>query len=213
MLGRTTIPEVIAESDPPPPPAQIPVLLESIRHWLMEIALVGFARLTATTLTPFMATLEQIQAEPLLVRQAALLTGFFNELISLVPIADSSAIPTYRWVDLWTQAMVGGLRPSLSDPATNISGTLELLGLDLRHHANFVSFTTYGLLTSDAQTQLVRITLSAYKVDAITGNEIWLLFPHAAPLLDAFAQNKQLYLGEIKVYYESPQNASVLCRK
>ncbi|MCA1994753.1 MAG: hypothetical protein LDL41_22300, partial [Coleofasciculus sp. S288] len=177
-------------------PARPPVLLASIRHWLMEIALVGFARLTATTLTPFMATLEQIQAEPLLVRQAALLTGFFNELMSLVPIVDSSAIPLYRWVDLWTQAMVDALRPSLPHTATNVSGSLNLLGLDLRHHANFVSFIAYGLLTGDTQTKLVRVTMSAYKVDAISGNEIWLLFPDAAPLLDAFAQNQALHLTE-----------------
>jgi hypothetical protein len=125
-LGRAIVPDEIIEHEPPQPPAHIPVLLESIRHWLMEIALMGYARLSATTLTPFMTTLEQIQAEPPLVRQAALLTGFFNELMSLVPITDSSIIPLYRWVDLWTQAMVGALRPSLPYASTTVSGTLEL---------------------------------------------------------------------------------------
>ncbi|GAA6621898.1 hypothetical protein [Scytonema sp. NUACC26] len=173
------------------------VWLESIRHWLMEIALMGYARLEAPTLIPFMATLEQIQSEPLLVRQAALLTGFFNELMSRVPVADSSTIPVYRWVDLWTQAMVGAIRPPVTDKPRIVSGTLELLGLDLRHHSNMVSFTAYGLLTVDARVQWVRLTLSAYKVDAISGDQIWLLFPNAAVLLNAFAENRALHLKDV----------------
>ncbi len=197
VLGRTMVPEV-RFAPPRQAPAQIAVLLKSIRHWLMEIALVGFTRLDTATLTPFIATLGQIQAEPLLMRQAALLTGFFNELSGLVPVADISNIPVYRWVDLWTQAMVGALHPSLPDIPTIVSGKLELLGLDLRHHANLVSFTAYGLLTTDT-CQLVRITLSAYKVDAIAGKEIWLLFPNAAPLLEAFAQNRALYLNDAQI--------------
>lgn len=169
----------------------------SIRHWLMEIALVGYGRLEPTTLLPFTATLEQIQAEPLLIRQAALLTGFFNELINQVPLADSNSVPLYRWVDLWTKAMVDALRPPVSSPPTPVSGTLELLGLDLHHHANLVSFTAYGVLTSDSKAQWVRITQSAYKVDAISGDEIWLLFPNAVPLLDALAKNQVLEIGDM----------------
>jgi hypothetical protein len=175
------------------------VWLESTRHWLMEIALVGYARLEGSTLVPFITTLEQIQAEPLLIRQAAILTGFFNELMSQVPIADSSTIPIYRWMDLWTQAMVSSLRPPVSPKPKNVSGTLELLGLDLRHHANLVSFTAYGLLTVDSQVQvqLARTTLSAFKVDVISGDQIWLLFPNAAVLLEAFAENRVLHLKDI----------------
>ncbi|MBW4576758.1 MAG: hypothetical protein KME08_15905 [Aphanothece sp. CMT-3BRIN-NPC111] len=197
VLERTEIPEAIAQSEPAQQSDRIQVWLESVRNWLMEIALVGYVRLDASTLIPFMTTLEQIQAEPLLMRQAALLTGFFNELMGQVLLADSSTIPIYRWVDLWTQAMVGALRPTVPYTPKLVSGTLELLGLDLRHHANLVSFTAYGLLTNDAQVQLVRVTLSAYKVDAISGDEIWLLFPDAALLLDALVQNKALHLKDI----------------
>ncbi|GAB1543153.1 hypothetical protein NUACC21_58270 [Scytonema sp. NUACC21] len=173
------------------------VWLESIRHWLMEIALMGFARLEASTLIPFMSTLEQIQSEPLLIRQAALLTGFFNELMNWVPMTDSSTTPVYRWVDLWTQAMVGALRPPVTHEPKLVSGKLELLGLDLRHHANLVSFTAYGLLTVDAQVQLVRTTLSAYKVDVISKDQIWLLFPKASVLLNAFTENRALHLKDV----------------
>ncbi|MCA1992792.1 MAG: hypothetical protein LDL41_12275, partial [Coleofasciculus sp. S288] len=34
-LGRATIPDVMVDHEASEPPAQLPVLLESIRHWLM----------------------------------------------------------------------------------------------------------------------------------------------------------------------------------
>ncbi|MBD2773829.1 hypothetical protein [Iningainema tapete] len=197
LLGRKEGDVIIAENDPVEVPEHAQVWLESVRHWLMEIALVGYARLDTSTLVHFTKTLEQIQAEPHLIRQAALLTGFYHELVNRVPIADSSTIPIYRWVDLWTQAMVGTLHPAVLQQPKTISGTLELLGLDLRHHAHLVSFTAYGLLTANASVQQVRITLSAYKVDVISGDQIWLLFPHATVLLDALTQNQVLHLNDV----------------
>ena len=199
VLGRSPDSNIVPENIPPIPPDNLRVWLESIRHWLMEISLVGWARLEATSLTPFMTTLEEIQAEPLLVRQAALLTGFFNELMSRVPISDRSSIPTYRWADLWMRGTIGAMRPSVGDRPQVVSGTLELLGLDLRHHANLVSFTASGLLTVEDKIQWVRATLSAYKVDAIAASEIWLLFPDAMSLLEAFAQNKALLVNDLSL--------------
>lgn len=197
LLGRTEITEIEVENDNSEVSAHLKVWLESVRHWLMEIALVGYARLEVATLLPFMATLESIQSESLLWRQASILTGYFNELISAVPIADNSAVPIYRWVDLWTQLMVDALQPSLLPKPKLVSGDLEVLGMDLRHHANVVSFIAYGLLSHNAQTQLVRITQSAYKVDVINGEQTWLLFNNAAPLLNAFANNQGLRLDNI----------------
>ncbi len=197
LLGRTEIVEVESENNNSEVPAHLKVWLDSVRHWLMEIALVGYARLEVATLLPFMATLESIQGEALLWRQAAILTGYFNELMGAVPIADNTAIPIYRWVDLWTQLMVGALQPTSLPKPKLVSGNLEVLGMDLRHHANVVSFTAYGLLSHDAQTQLVRITQSAYKVDVISGEQTWLLFNDAAPLLNAFALNQGLRLDNI----------------
>lgn len=193
-LGRAPLvemnrPEIAA----PKAPSHVAVWLDSTRQWLMELALGGFGRLDAGMLTPFMATLEQIQGEPQLVRQSALLTGFFYELMRAVPIADASQVPTFRWVDLWTRAMIS--QPTPARTPKSVSGTLRLLGVDLRQHAHLVSFVAYGLLENQAQgTQLVRVTMSSYKVEAIRGQETWLLFPKAAPLLDALAEARSLQI-------------------
>ena len=49
-------------------------------------------------------------------------------------------MPVYRWADLWTRAMVASLRPAGTPAGRKVSGTLSVLGVDLRHHGYFVSF-------------------------------------------------------------------------
>jgi len=197
LLGRTQSEQITIADQSGELPAHLSVWLESVRHWLMEIALVGYTRLESATLVPFLATLEQIQGEPLLIRQSALLTGFFNELIGLVPVADTNTIPLYRWVDLWSQAMIVSLQPIPLPQPQIVSGNLEILGMDLRHHANLVSFTIYGLLSYDAEIRLVKITQSTYKVDVISHEQIWLLFPDSTSLLEAYSKNQVLHLDDI----------------
>ncbi|BAZ04698.1 hypothetical protein [Calothrix sp. NIES-3974] len=197
VLGRLQNSEIQLEVDSVSTPAHIPIYQESIRQCLMEVALVGFNRLDKSTLVPFISTLEQIQSEPLLIRQAALLTGYMNELMYQVPVTDSNTIPLFRWVDLWSQGMMGGLRKVVHPTPKIISGDFMGLGMDIKSHANFVSWTIYGLLMGDCITQVAKINQSAYKVDAISHQDIWLLFPQAKPILEAFGNQQILKLENI----------------
>jgi hypothetical protein len=197
VLGRVNAAEAPAESTALSHPTVVSPLLEGVRHGLLEMALTGFARLGASTLVPFLTTLEKLQEDPQFIRLAALLTGFGNELMRSVPIQDSHTTPLYRWVDLWTRSLIDTLHPSALENVSNVSGTFEIMGLDLRQHENLASIILYGLLSVDLQLQFARLSLSAYKVDAIDKDELWLLFPHAEMLLDAFAQTKTLQLTDI----------------
>jgi hypothetical protein len=160
-------------------PEAVKVWQESVRHWLMEIAIAGFSQLDGQTLAPFAATLEQLQGEPLTTRLAALLTGFREELLNAMPIAALPSVPVFRWADLWTRAMVGALRTPLPSPGSKVSGSFAPLGVDLRHHGYFVSAVIYGLLDAD-EPQVARVSLSSYKVDVVRGPEMWQCFdkPH-----------------------------------
>jgi len=206
--GRSTIEDLEIHNSPEiETPSHINVWLESTRQWLTELALAGFGRLEAETLTPFMSTLEQIQGEPQLVRLSALLTGFLDELIAAVPISDVNEVPLYRWADLWTRAMIGALKPVPPTQTKIVSGTLRLVGFDLRQHTHFFSIAAYGLLETDssstssgqAHAQFVRITMSSYKVDAISGKEVWLLFPDAAALFEAFSKKYALQISNMSL--------------
>ncbi len=182
--------------------------MDSIQHWLMEVAITGFTRLNTSTWTPFLPTLEALQSSPSLIRQAALLTGLIDEFSTHLPAPSIQDIPQHRWVNLWTQAAISTLR-SPSNPqnpqSVAISGNLQLLGLDIRHHVNLVSLVAYGVLAASnssnnlERTQLVRITLSRYSVPAITGAEIWLLFADAKPLFEALAQQQTLQIEKAQL--------------
>lgn len=173
-------------------PSHHTVWLESARQWLMELAIAGFLQLSPEALLPFSATLEKLQGEPQLVRQSALLTGLFNELVGSLPIAAMPEVPVFRWADLWSRAMVLAARTPPPAAEEAISGEFQPLGIDLRMHANFVSAAVYGVLTPSggADAQVVKTTLSAYKVDVLTGNEMWGLFRGSAKELLTAIKNK-----------------------
>jgi hypothetical protein len=186
--------EPIPASAAQAPPPSFAVWMESARHFLMEIALAGFANLGLDALLPFQATLDAIQAEPRLARQGALLGGFLDELLAVFPAKGTPEIPLRRWADLWTRAMVlaaGAPAPLATRPAT---GELRVLAADLRQHATFASLVVFASLREGSSPpRLVRAALSAYKVDVIQGEEIgsllWLLGPN---LLDAIGRGKTL---------------------
>jgi hypothetical protein len=151
------------------------------------------------TLLPFAATLEKLQGERAMVRPAALFTGLFNELCAALPIAALPAIPTFRWVDLWSRAMLLAMRPPAPPRAERVTGDLSVIGTDLRQHANFVSAVAYGLLDEAGKSgqppRLVRASVSAFKVDVLTGSEAWgLLKAPARTLLTAIGKRSRLKL-------------------
>ncbi len=163
-------------------PDRVKVWQESVRHWLMEIAIAGFSQLDGQTLAPFAATLEQLQGEPLTTRLAALLTGFREELLNAMPIAALPSVPVFRWADLWTRAMVGSLRTPHPSAGSKVNGSFAPLGVDLRHHGYFVSAVIYGLLDA-GEPRVARVSLSSYKVDVVRGPEMWQCFDKPYHLL------------------------------
>jgi hypothetical protein len=173
--------------------------LSSTQQWLMELALAGFKHLSVEGLTPFMATLEQMQADPKLARLASLLTGFLMELLAAAGVAGGER-PVFRWADLWTRAMIAAQQPPWLEGGTAVNGTLQPLGVDVRAHAHFVNLVIYGLLEAGKERRVVRMPLSSYKVDVIAPQELWQLFrPAADPLLESLAGHKALQISGMQL--------------
>lgn len=163
------------------------VLMDSAQHWLVEVALAGFAALDRSTVQPALAALRPLQEHTPLRRLAALMTGFVHELLDMTPTAALPELPLLRWCDLWMVAILQTVALPSPSPTTPVSGVLTPLGLDLRHHDHLVSAVIHALLDGDSK-RLVRIHLSAWKVDAIAGAEaLGLLLPLAPNLLAAFS--------------------------
>lgn len=186
-LGRPFEP---AADEPAPAKADGPFAAwgESTRHWLTELAVAGFKQLDAAAVLPFAATLENMEAEPRAVRQAALLAGFQQELLASVPMSALPDVPLHRLADLWTRGMIGSLRSPDHPPGAKTDGTFYPLGTEYRSHPSFAAYVVYGVLDAPPGPRVVRVTLSSYKVAALRGPEVWRSFPAGCqPLLKALA--------------------------
>jgi hypothetical protein len=184
----------------PPAPERPPrssALMDSTRPWLMELAIAGFARLEPNALMSFFPTLSQLQACPATLPLSALLSGFVDAVLSKLPITDAGQIPLLRWCDLWSTAMLNAVGIVEAPEPQPVTGTLYPLGLDLRQHAHVASLALYGVLTGDDGAQFVRQTWSTFKVAAIQGDDVWLLFPEAKLSLQSLLQSKALKVDDM----------------
>jgi hypothetical protein len=181
----------------------IDTFMASTRQWLMELALAGFGQLEAQTVVPFVATLESLQSLAPLSGLSALITGLIDELMDSVPTAAMSEVPARRWADLWSRAMLGAWRLDAGPAVRKVSGSVRVLGADVRQHDHVISLVAYGLL-DEGQTpaRLVSITLSAWKVDAVAGDESFTVLqavPGGAELLTALAERKALAISNMEL--------------
>ncbi len=197
MAASTNL--VIASPALGPPPAADPrtlALMQSAQQWLVEIALAGFGQLDLSTVSPALAALRALQEHPPLRRLAALLTGFAHELADAAPTSGSTELPLRRWSDLWTTAMLASSALPATPTRRSVTGVLTPLGADLVHHDHLVSLVAHGLFEEDGQPRrLVRITLSAWRVDAIAGPEVFTrLAPLAPELVAALASPVRLQI-------------------
>jgi hypothetical protein len=182
----------------------VDTFMAGTRQWLIELALAGFGQLEAQTVVPFMATLESLQSLPPLAGLSALLTGLIDEIMDNVPTAAMSEVPARRWADLWSRAMLGAWRLDPGPAARKVSGALRVLGADVRQHDHVISLVAYGLF-DDGQggpARLSSTTLSAWKVDAVAGDESFTVFetlPGGAELLAALAERKALAISGMEL--------------
>lgn len=133
-------------------------LLAGAQQWLLELALAGFHHVEAGAVAPFATLLSELQARQELTGPAALLTGFFQELLHGHP-------HPHRWADLWTAALIGTEHLLGEAPFQEVTGTVIPWGLHVQSHENFLNASVYGLLNGE---RAVRIPFATWKVDLVS---------------------------------------------
>ncbi|MCB9765843.1 MAG: hypothetical protein H6739_39070 [Alphaproteobacteria bacterium] len=173
--------------------------LDGVRQWLLELALAGLLNLDNDALSPFLATLETIQGEPRLARLAALLTGILDEWMGSLPVASMEVVPTRRWVDLWCRAMLLTVDQRAAAEESTVSGKLTPFAVEPQHHDHLVQLVVWSVLEpAGAPAQVVRVVVSAWKVDAVAGDEAWHVFGHRkSDLLDAVGEGHGLMVTDM----------------
>lgn len=169
-------------------------LVNGAAHWLMDIAIQGFARLEPGELSAFDSTLHQLQNDPDMMPLTAMLNGLMDDLIGTVPVAASESAPLFRWVDLWTQTLLMTTYQPALHTSQPTSGVLHLMGVEWRSQTRIISLTFHGILIEENKTRWVRATFSAYKVNAIQRDEAWLLLPQVQRLLHAMQAGETFQL-------------------
>lgn len=166
-------------------------LTNAAAHWLMDLAIQGFSRVDGRALSAFDSTLTQLQAIPERMALVALLNGLVDELSGAASAAQSGQVPLFRWLDLWSRALL--LTAAQPQPAAQpVSGKLHLMGVAWRNQRRIISAVFYGILETDSGAKWVRTTFSAYKVNAIPPEELWLLLPQSFALLHALRTGSTL---------------------
>ena len=170
-------------------------LMPGLQQWLMELALAGMETAETDTIASAMTLLPKVQELDELARLGTLLTLWVDEMVSWDRSED---IPTRRWSDLWCRAMLLTMASPPQVTEETVSGGLRLLGSEILHGPHAVQFVLHGVFTDDTRARVVRVPISHWKVDALTGVEVLhILYQRSPELLSAIAQPVELTVKEM----------------
>ncbi|GIG88670.1 hypothetical protein [Plantactinospora endophytica] len=200
VLGRSRASWAVAgPADPATPPDNV---LAGCRSWLRELAIAGWRGVDHDLVAASAQTLDAVLAAPSSRRLAVLLDGLAAELRACCPVATMDRLPTRRWADLWSRALLlaqpGGW-PVATATATAVSGRLLPLGADVHEHGTAIQIQVHAVLepAGDAAPRLVRTSVSAAKVETITGPAVWRLLADHPVLLGALAKRHAVEITDL----------------
>ncbi|MDG4762702.1 hypothetical protein O7632_01015 [Solwaraspora sp. WMMD406] len=180
--------------------------LLAARSWLAELVITGWRNVDHDLVSTSQQALHALLAEPALRRCAVLLDGFAAELAYASPVATMDRLPVRRWADLWTRSMLATSPPDQPAAPEPVSGRLLPLGVDVHEHSTAVQLQVHALLETDggpagdAAARLVRVNVSAAKVDTIVGPALWQLFAEHPVLLAALAGRLSLDVTDLPLH-------------
>lgn len=175
--------------------------LLAARSWLAELVIAGWRNVDHDMVSTSQQALHALLAEPTLRRCAVLLDGFAAELAYASPVATLDRLPVRRWADLWTRSMLLTSPPGAPAAPEPVSGRLLPLGVDVHEHGTAVALQVHALLESGGEPpRLVRVTVSAAKVDTIVGPVLWQLFGDHPVLLAALAGRLSLDVTDMLLH-------------
>lgn len=170
-------------------------LLPGVQQWLMELALVGLDAVESQTVSSATNLLPAIQAQPQLARLGTLITLWVDEMLGWNSDAE---VPERRWSDLWCRALLHTLSPPPAVREERVSGTLSIFGAELLHGPHAFQLLAHGVLETDEARRLVRVPVSHWRVDSLSGVEALRLLHERVPkLIEAVATPAALQVQDM----------------
>ncbi len=176
--------------------------LAGVAAWLTELAVAGWHGVGHDLVAAASQLLPPLWTEPALRRPAVLIDGFAGELRALCPVPTGRPLPIRRWADLWSRALLltqPGHPLAAEAGAEPVSGRLLPLGVDVHEHGTAVQMQVLAVFEPSGGdgARLVRTSVSAAKVDTITGPALWQLLGQHPVLLGALAGRHALELTKV----------------
>ncbi|GAA4921293.1 hypothetical protein LX16_4964 [Stackebrandtia albiflava] len=169
------------------------------RSWLNDLAVLGWNGLDHEVVSAVNQPVETLLASPEHRRLGLLLDGFAAELRACLPIATLERIPTRRWADLWTRAVLLASGHPAAEAGT-VTGRFLPLGTEILEHGTVFQVRVHGLLeTKDGPPIQVRASVAASKVDTILGPACWRLLSAHGVLLTALAEHRAVTLTDMPI--------------
>lgn len=187
---------------PAAPQPELP--FAAARSWLRDAAIAGWRGVDEDVLAGTDQTIRSALDAPAGRRLATVLDGLVGELRACIPMAGLPQIPTRRWADLWTRAVLLA-QPGhpAHDPAVGatVSGRLFVLGIDIREHGTAAQVQVHAILEETGQTpRLVRTSVAVAKVESIVGAAIWPLLQRYPLLMRALAEQRAIEVTGIALH-------------
>lgn len=173
---------------------------DAARAWLQELAVTGWRGLDQGHVDGADRPVEALLSDPSRRGLAVLLDGLAAELRAGVPIGPADCVPTRRWADLWSRAMLLARQTTDARGTEQVTGRLLPLAVDVLEHGTAVQVLAYGVLeTATGTPRLVRTGVTAAKTETISGPAIWRLLTAFPLLLTALARQRSVELREVSL--------------
>lgn len=177
-LGLSLNAAEVAQTPPRGPSVDAP--LSSLQQWLLELALAGLGQVDGGLIEVAHGIAEVLEGLPELAQTARLFTGFLTELG-----ARADKAPLTRWSQLWCQAILGSQVGPEQAMAREAQGTFWPLGAAMYHHPHAASLVAHGVWQDGDQRRVARCTVTTWRVEVLTGPDLWQMFSRLAPTLVA----------------------------
>ncbi|MFI6151427.1 hypothetical protein ACIBCA_01870 [Kitasatospora sp. NPDC051170] len=185
--------------------AEAPNLLVAARSWLCDLARAGWRGMDHDLVAASAQVVSAMLPDPRLRRLATLLDGFAGELAASCPGASLERIPTRRWADLWSRALLLTTAAKATAPAAEtVTGRLLPLGVDLHEHATAAQAQVHAVLepADGSAPRLVRASVAAPKPDSVLGAGIWQLLRPRMSLLAAVGEGRAMAVTDMPLTAE-----------
>ncbi|MDH5401376.1 MAG: hypothetical protein OEZ01_05530 [Candidatus Heimdallarchaeota archaeon] len=146
--------------------------LESIKSWLIDLAIMGFTEINMDVLESFEQVMDTLENIPELMRLNVILRGFIEEITTEIPITSQDEFPAKRWLGLWLRSYLLTMQLPKENVQSIKDCKLKIIGVQKYSHDYFTLYTFHGILDHEGNNRLIQIEAKKFTINEVSNNEL-----------------------------------------